>query len=402
MNHTIIGNETPDKIKKVGFQTYDLQPFTVDCLARIAARLPARMKAYPVFKRVDAPPPFPYYPSTLQGRFFAVRKPGVTPEGLTSSINWRGSWACVWESDVVVLFGLHGGSALLATALAMILRRPLVSVNQTLPPLWEAQRSWWILALKRWMLRRCQVHVVQTLVTIQALEQVYGIPKEALFFSPFEGGVRYFMGLLEKVTLSRKELRDARGWAEGEVVFLFVGTLLIRFKGIDTLIEATSILKGAGHTKFRVVCIGPVASQPGELDLEGYQNEAKKWGIEKHIFFPGACSLDDLAGAYLAGDACLLPSRKDTWGKVLAEAALARLPLVTSEACGSAHSLVLDGQTGFVVPTSDAKALAGAMEKLLDEKLRKQLGENARTVCIEWSDPDKEVDGYLQALEQVG
>lgn len=120
---------------RVGFLTYDLQPFTVDLLARIAHRLPGRLRAYPVFSGTLAKTiPFSYRPSTVQGRFFSVKKQGSTPEGFASSINGGAAWSFVWENDVLVLFGIQGGSALLATLLATLLRRPLISVNQTLPP----------------------------------------------------------------------------------------------------------------------------------------------------------------------------------------------------------------------------------------------------------------------------
>ncbi len=387
--------------RNIGFLTYDLQPFTVECLTRIAARLPDRLKAYPVFERVDPPGPlFAYRPSGIRGRFFAVRREGFTPEGLTSSINWGGAWACVWENDVVVLFGIQGGSALVVTVLASVMRRSLVSVNQTLPPEWEARRRWWILWLKQWILRRCRVHIVQTPVTALAMEQVYKIPKEQLVFAPFDGGVGHFQTELNRVVASRETLRQAFQWRAEDVVFLFVGTLL-RFKGIDTLMEAVGLMQAQGEKGVRVVCFGPVAAQSGEMSLEEYRQMARDMGVERWFDFPGSCSLGKLAEAYLAADVCVLPTRKDTWGKVLAEAALAGLPLITTEACGAAHALVVEGESGFVVPPGDGDALAVVMDKLLDQGVRIRLGQRAREVCQQWCSGDQEVMGYLQALERV-
>lgn len=387
--------------RKVGFLTYDLQPFTVECLTRIAARLPGRLKAYPVFGRVDFPgPSFAYRPSRVKGRFFAVSKPGVTPEGLTSSINWGGAWSCAWENDVVVLFGIQGGSALLVTLLATLLGRGVVSVNQTLPPEGEARRSWWILWLKGWILRRCQAHVVQTPVSILAMEQVYKVPKEKMFFAPFDGGVGHFRKEIEQVVVSREALRRGFGWSEDEVVFVFVGTMM-RFKGIDTLMEAVKVLQTAGERRVRGVCIGPVAPQSTEMSLEDYRQEARRLGVGERFEFPGLRSLAELAKVYLAADVCVLPTRKDTWGKVLSEAALAGLPLITTEACGAAHALVLEGESGYIVPPGDAVALAGAMEKLLSADLRVRMGQRAKEITLAWSRGDQEVNGYLQAFEAL-
>ena len=216
----IPGELASTKDIRVGFLTYDLQEFTADCLSRVAENLPFKMKAYPVFDRVAADRvAFPYRPSQVAGKFFAVRQKGSTPEGLTSSINWLAAWSSARESDVVVLFGIQGGTALVATLLAVLGRKRLISVNQTLPPEWERRRRWWVRWLKGWILHRCQVHVVQTPVTWQSLRQVYGIPADRCVEAPFESGARIFKELLAQVSESREELRRRFGWAPEKCVF---------------------------------------------------------------------------------------------------------------------------------------------------------------------------------------
>jgi starch synthase len=52
-------------------------------------------------------------------------------------------------------------------------------------------------------------------------------------------------------------------------------------------------------------------------------------------------------------------------------------PVVVTDV-GSVPEAVEEGKTGFVVPTRDSEALAHAVIRLLkDEKLRRQMGENA-------------------------
>ncbi|MBF0367844.1 MAG: glycosyltransferase family 4 protein [Magnetococcales bacterium] len=387
--------------RQVGFLTYDLQPFTVDCLARIAERLPESLKAYPVFGRIpDEPIPFPYRPSHLSGRFFSVRKPGSTQEGFTSSINWRAAWDLVWQSDIVVLFGIQGGSALVATLLATLLRRPLISVNQTLPPLWEGKRRWWIRLLKGWILNRCRIHIVQTPVSGEALQQVYQIDPALHVQAPFEGGARHFGQLIEKVDRTRHEIRHSYGWFSDECIFLFVGALL-RFKGIPILMAAAQQLKERHGDAFTIVCIGPEPAQAGEPTLVEYRQQAQEMGVIHRIIFPGPASLESLAEAYLGADVCILPTQKDTWGKVLVEGALAGLPLITTEACGAAGSIVLEGETGYVVPPGEVAPLVAAMEKLMDGDRRLKMGTRARERCLEFSDPHKEALGYVEAVARV-
>ena len=386
---------------RVGFLTYDLQPFTADCLGRVAAALDdATLKAYPVFERRGPETlPFAYRPSRLRGRFFAVRGAGVTPEGFTSSVNPGAAWAAARESDVLFLFGIQGGTALLAVLFALVSGTALVAVNQTLPPEWEAQRRWWVRLLKGWILRRCRLHVIQTPVSRRTLAAVYGIDPARMVDAPFEAGAARFASLLERVEGAREELRHTYGWDPEMTVFLFVGTLL-RFKGLETILDAAAILKGR-ERNFKVVCVGDVAAQPGEWSLSECQQEAARRGVLVEVIFPGPKPKRALAELCLAADVSLLPTWKDTWGKVLVEGGLAGLALLTTSACGAAGSLVVDGETGFVIPPKDPEALVGAMERLMDPATREQMGAAARQVCLAFSDPEQETAGYVEAVERL-
>ena len=127
---------------RVGFLTYDLQPFTEDCLYRIAEAIrPMRLTAYPVMHHPhQARARVPARASAERGRYWAVDVAGSTPEGFASNVNWGAAAACARESDVVVLFGLQGGTALVAALLATLRGRPIVYANQRLPVAWEVRR----------------------------------------------------------------------------------------------------------------------------------------------------------------------------------------------------------------------------------------------------------------------
>ena len=390
---------------RVGFLTYDLQPFTADCLTRISAKLAGRLRAYPVFANKVSPTlTFSYRPSQLQGNFFSLTKSASTPEGFPYSINWGCAWSFVWENDVLILFGIQGGSSLLATLLAVLLRRPLIAVNQTLPPAWEGKRRWWVLLLKGWILRRCRVHLVQSAASRHALPLVYGIAQEQMVDAPFESGATVFQAQLSHIQQSRDTLRQNFGWDAETCIFLFVGNLM-RLKGLFTLMEAARLLKEQCPTHkestFKVIIIGISPKQPTEFSLEEYRHHVAAMGLAKTVIFTGPRTMAELATFYLAADACLLPTEKDTWGKVLVEAALAGLPLVTTEACGSAGELVLENETGFIIPPSDLHALVNAMNKLLDPALRHRLGTQARRHCQIICDPERETAGFIQAIQKV-
>lgn len=385
---------------RVGFLTYDLQEFTADCLSRINHRAPFRLKAYPILPRAAHRwINFEYRPSDFDARHFTVNKTGSTPEGLMASVNFRAAHACAKENDVVVLFGIQAGTALLLTALSRLLRRKLVSVNQTLPPASERKRRWWIRWLKGWILNSCQVHVIETPAAHDNLVQVYGQDPATFIEAPFNAGLQIFQKLIAETPLNRKVLRAEFGWNEDRCVFLFVGTLL-RFKGVLTILHAARLLqKKAQH--FQVILCGPDSPEVGEPTIDHYRKYAKSLGIDSQVLFTGRQPLEKLPRYYCAGDVFILPTQKDCWPKVLVEAAFFGLPLITTTSCGAAGSLVENGKTGYVVPPDDPQALAHAMQSLLDVDLRRRMGEKAREFCVTFCDPEKQAQGFIRAIERA-
>jgi glycosyltransferase involved in cell wall biosynthesis len=385
---------------RVGFITYDLQEFTADCLARIAERMPGRLKAYPLFDRVDAATlPFQFEPSTKKGRFFAVRRKGSTPEGFTSSINLRAAIRSVLENDVVVLFGLQGATVIVAATLARLLRRKVVSVNQTLPLEYEARRRWWVRGLKQYVLGLCQWHVVQSPASTEVLTRIYGASSNRLVMAPFEGGATLMKERMQTLRPRRDALRQEHGWSENMCVFIFVGTLL-QFKGTRTMIEAFARARHGG-VDARLLLVGPAAAQPREPSLDDYRRMATELRVAQDVSVLGRKNLDELAALYVASDVLVLPTNKDTWGKVIAEAAMAGLPHITTSACGAIGAIVEDKRTGRVVEPGNVDDLARAMIEMSDKEIRTRCGREAERLCLDWCDPVSEALGYTRAITQA-
>ena len=79
-----------------------------------------------------------------------------------------------------------------------------------------------------------------------------------------------------------------------------------------------------------------------------------------------------------AADVFVLPSRHEGMPLVLLEAMDAGLPVVATRVIGS-EEVVVDGETGFLVPSQDAGALAVAIGRLLEDAgLRRRFGAAGR------------------------
>src|SRR5207237_1208405 len=93
------------------------------------------------------------------------------------------------------------------------------------------------------------------------------------------------------------------------------------------------------------------------------------------VRFAGYVDQDELPAVLQASDVLVLPSVTtprflEPWGLVLNEAMAAGTAVVATTAVGAAAGgLVVDGQTGIVVPERNSTALTGALDKLLADDM---------------------------------
>ena len=71
---------------------------------------------------------------------------------------------------------------------------------------------------------------------------------------------------------------------------------------------------------------------------------------------------------------------REAWGMVVNEAMNCGVPVIATDAVGAAAGgLVVDDETGLIVPQRDARALASAIARLLkDDPGRRRLGATAQ------------------------
>ena len=101
----------------------------------------------------------------------------------------------------------------------------------------------------------------------------------------------------------------------------------------------------------------------------------------------------DLLNVFRSLDVFAIPSVEgDTIPQVLMQALAVGIPVV-STTVGSIPDVVIDGETGFVVPPRDAGALADRIARLLDDAvLRTRLGAQGRSLVRRCYSLDKMLD----------
>ncbi len=190
--------------------------------------------------------------------------------------------------------------------------------------------------------------------------------------------VRRESGRVDGVVCTRQAVEDARfrrpvsrGRIAAVRTELGVGTApLVTFvgrfeedKGLDVLLHASA---RCSHDH-RVLLIG-------KGSLEGSLRAlADELGVARRVRFPGYVGQDDLPAYLQASAVVVLPSVTtprflEPWGLILNEGMAAGTAVVATTAVGAAAGgLVVDGETGLVVPERDPAALAGALDRLLGD-----------------------------------
>lgn len=128
---------------------------------------------------------------------------------------------------------------------------------------------------------------------------------------------------------------------------------LVPEKGFDVLIRAAAV---AG---VRVEIVGDGDQSPSLRSLAR--------AVGAHVDFLGSLAPSELAARYAAARIVAVPSRREGFGLVAAEAAAAGRAVVASDV-GGLRSIVDDGRTGVLVPADDVSALADAL-RAIDPRL---------------------------------
>jgi type III pantothenate kinase len=120
---------------------------------------------------------------------------------------------------------------------------------------------------------------------------------------------------------------------------------------------------------------------------------------------PGALGFvphHELARLYDRAAIVACPSRREGFGVACLEAMAHARPVVATNV-GGLRDLVLDGETGIVVPPRDPAALRDALERLLaDPGLRRRLGAEARERARERFSWSAVTDATLAAYAEAG
>jgi glycosyltransferase involved in cell wall biosynthesis len=162
---------------------------------------------------------------------------------------------------------------------------------------------------------------------------------------------------------------------EGPITFGFAGRLLTD-KGIRALVAAQTILRKQGQDANLIIAGNLDPANPASVS----QAEVEEWRGRPGITWLG--HIEDIVSLWRSCHFAVLPSHREGLPVSLLEAAACGRPMIATDAPGC-REVVIDDQTGLLVPIENPTALAQAIMRLATSPdLRARYGKAARQLVV--------------------
>jgi glycosyltransferase involved in cell wall biosynthesis len=111
-------------------------------------------------------------------------------------------------------------------------------------------------------------------------------------------------------------------------------------------------------------------------DVNAIKARVVQLGINDCFHFLGWRS--DIPGILRASNVLVVASDQEPFGRTVVEAMATELPVVATR-CGGPEEIIVDGETGFLVPLHDPRAMADAVGAVVrDPDLARKMGQAGR------------------------
>jgi glycosyltransferase involved in cell wall biosynthesis len=191
------------------------------------------------------------------------------------------------------------------------------------------------------------------------MELLYGAPPGRITIAPCGFDPE------ELWPVPRDEARARLGLDPGKFIVLQLGRMVPR-KGVDTVIQGVSMLRRDYGVDAELLVVGGDFDRIHGRDspeMERLRALAAQLGIAPHVRFAGQKPRSELRYYYGAANAFVTTPWYEPFGITPVEAMACARPVIGSEV-GGIKSTVVDGVTGFLVPSRDPQAVAERLATL--------------------------------------
>ncbi len=321
-----------------------------------------------------------------QGELYrrALEGPDLVPLAPRNEVDLSTAWKLSriirqWQPEIV---HAHDPHAVAMAGLALSFGAP-----KPRPPIVASRRVDFHLqshSFSRWKYRQVDLFIAAS-AAIKAILEQDGIPASRITI--VHDGI-------DVAKIQRLPVVDAHAeyWLpHGAPVIANVGAL-VPHKGQKHLLEAMA------HVLRKVPDAHLLIFGEGELRPQ-LERQIKELRVEKHVLLAGF--REDVLQLVKSVDLFVMSSVTEGLGSAVLDAMAMKLAVVGTEA-GGIPEAVVTGKTGLLVPPGDARALAGAIVRLLKDKAgRERMGEAGFVRVSEHFGVGGLLTGTLQAYDRA-
>ena len=274
-----------------------------------------------------------------------------------------------WKPDVVHTHSAKGG--LLGRSAAWACRVPCVihSVHGApFHPFQNRASRWFFVQCERWAAKHCH-HMISVANAMTDLMVAAKVAERNKFTTIYSGmDVEPFLNS----DLHRNAMRKKLGFQNTDVVFGKIARLF-HLKGHTYLVQAAKqVCKSNPNIKFLFVGDGILRQQ--------FEREIEEHGLADRFVFVGLVPPDQVPHYIGAMDVLVHTSLREGLARALPQALIAGKPAISYDVDG-AREVVLDGETGFLLPAKQINGLSASILKLSNsQELRKQMGQRGKSL----------------------
>lgn len=200
--------------------------------------------------------------------------------------------------------------------------------------------------------------------------------------------------------LLRPEFYTSKRWINSfHLRMIFHSTLSsVNYKGIETILEATYLLKQVKSIDFEWRVAGITGNEELIQIIEKtYDRKFTDYGIK----FLGSLNPTNLIQVLLESDCYIHPSHIENSPNSVCEAMLLGIPVIATYA-GGTPSLITNGVEGILIQDGDPYSLAGAILELLnDNELKGKISDNASRKARERHAPEQVLSDLMNIYNQI-
>lgn len=292
--------------------------------------------------------------------------------------------------DVIAISGWSNPESMIAIRWARAKGVRLVMMSETQGD--DAARSFLREAVKKRIVSACDAALVGGPPQADYIKQL-GIPANRINMGYNAVDNAHFAAGALAARGDSAALRKEHGLPER---YMLASCRFITKKNLPNLVSAYADVTSSSDRPLPDLVILGDGETRGQIE-----QAARDGGVEGRVHLPGYRGYDALPALYALAELFVHVSTVEQWGLVINEAMASGTPVLVSQPCGAARSLVEDGVSGIVVEPTRAGIASGLSRfATMSSEQRDAMADTAALAVADWG-PDRFGAGMKAAAQSA-